>query len=171
MIPPAAARVGAVLRARGVSTDIVVLAGSTRTAVEAAAACGVSVGQIVKSLVFVAGDEPILVLTSGSNQVDEARVAALTGRPVRRADARGVREATGFAIGGVPPVGHARPLRVLIDRDLLGYDRLVAAAGTPNTVVPLTPAELCRVTEGDVADVKRDAPRVQDGAGEVTPCG
>jgi prolyl-tRNA editing enzyme YbaK/EbsC (Cys-tRNA(Pro) deacylase) len=165
MIPPAAARVEAALRARGVNSEIIVLGTSSRTAAEAASACGVSVGQIVKSLIFVAGDEPILVLTSGANQVDEARVAAHVGQPVRRADARLVRVATGFAIGGVPPVGHARWLRVLIDRDLLGHDGLIAAAGTPNTVVRLTPSELCRVSGGEIADVKRDGP------GAPQPCG
>jgi prolyl-tRNA editing enzyme YbaK/EbsC (Cys-tRNA(Pro) deacylase) len=155
MIPAAAERVQAALRAQGVPSEILVLADSARTAAEAAAACGVAVGQIVKSLVFVAGDEPILVLVSGANQADERRLGTLSGRPVRRADADTVRGATGFAIGGVPPVGHPRPLRVFIDRDLLGYDRLIAAAGTPHAVFPITPAELCRVTGGAVADLKR----------------
>jgi prolyl-tRNA editing enzyme YbaK/EbsC (Cys-tRNA(Pro) deacylase) len=157
MIPAAAARVETALLEAGVPTSVIVLPTSTRTAAEAAAACGVAVGQIVKSLVFVAGEEPILVLTSGANQVDERRLGALTGRPVRRADAQRVRTATGFAIGGVPPIGHARPLPVYIDRDLLAYDRLVAAAGTPTTVFSLTPAELCRITGGRVADVRREA--------------
>lgn len=155
MTPPAAARVQAALRSLGVEADVLVLAESARTAAEAAAACDVDVGQIVKSLVFLAGDEPILVLVSGRNQADERRLAAVTGRPIRRADAPAVRAATGYAIGGVPPVGHARTLRVLIDRDLLGYPRLIAAAGTPHAVFPITPAELCRVTGGTVEDVKR----------------
>jgi prolyl-tRNA editing enzyme YbaK/EbsC (Cys-tRNA(Pro) deacylase) len=115
----------------------------------------VAVGQIVKSLVFLAADEPILVLVSGANQADERRLAELSGQPVRRADADAVRESTGYAIGGVPPVGHPRPLRVFIDRDLLGYERLIAAAGTPHAVFPITPAELCRVTGGAVTDLKR----------------
>ena len=160
MIPPAAARVQAALRSLGVETEVIVLAESARTAAQAATACSVGVGQIVKSLVFVAGDEPILVLVSGANQADEHRLAALSGQAVRRADADTVRGATGYAIGGVPPVGHPRPLRVFIDRDLLGYDRLIAAAGTPHTVFPISPSDLCRVTGGAVADLKR----VADGA-------
>jgi prolyl-tRNA editing enzyme YbaK/EbsC (Cys-tRNA(Pro) deacylase) len=155
--PPAAQRVQAALRALGVEGEVILLAESARTAAEAAAACGVAVGQIVKSLVFLAGDEPILALVSGANQADERRLAALSGRTVRRADADAVRGATGYAIGGVPPVGHPRPLRVFIDRDLLAYDRLIAAAGTPHAVFPITPAELCRVTAGAVADIRRGA--------------
>ena len=160
MIPPAAARVQTALQTLGVETEVIVLADSARTAAQAAAACQVGVGQIVKSLVFVAGDEPILVLVSGANQADEQRLASLSGQPVRRADADTVRGATGYAIGGVPPVGHPRPLRVFIDRDLLGYERLIAAAGTPHTVFPISPGDLCRVTGGAVADLKR----VADGA-------
>jgi len=154
---PAAARVQTALQARGLPGGVIELAESARTAAEAAAACGVSVGQIVKSLVFLSGDEPILVLVSGANQADERRLKALTGRPIRRADAAAVRAATGFAIGGVPPVGHPRVLRVFIDRDLLTYERLFAAAGTPHAVFPVTPAELCRVTGGQVEDLKRRA--------------
>jgi prolyl-tRNA editing enzyme YbaK/EbsC (Cys-tRNA(Pro) deacylase) len=160
VIPPAAARVQAALQGLGVETEVIVLAESARTAAQAAAACSVGVGQIVKSLVFVAGDEPILVLVSGANQADEQRLALLSGQAVRRADADTVRGATGYAIGGVPPVGHPRPLRVFIDRDLLGYDRLIAAAGTPHAVFPISPSDLCRVTGGAVADLKR----VVDGA-------
>lgn len=152
---PAAARVREALEALGVPAQVIQLAQSARTAAEAAAACGVAVAQIVKSLVFLAEDEPILVLVSGANQADEHRLGALEGRRVRRADASAVRAATGYAIGGVPPVGHPRPLRVYIDRDLLAYDRLIAAAGTPDAVFPITPADLCRVTGGTVADVKR----------------
>ena len=152
---PATARVQSALRARGVDREVIELAESTRTAAEAAAACGVAVGQIVKSLVFLAGDEPILVLASGANQVDEARLAELTGKPVRRADATTVRTATGYAIGGVPPVGHARALPVFIDRDLTRHDALIAAAGTPRAVFRVTPDELCRLTGGTVADLRR----------------
>ena len=155
---PAAVRVQSALDQLGIPGDVIELAESARTAAEAAAACGVQAGQIVKSLVFVAGDEPVLVLVSGANQADERRLRVLTGRPVRRADADTVRAATGFAIGGVPPIAHPRPLRVFIDRDLLGYDRLIAAAGTPHAVFSVTPAELCRVTGGQVDDLKRPAP-------------
>jgi prolyl-tRNA editing enzyme YbaK/EbsC (Cys-tRNA(Pro) deacylase) len=160
VIPAAAARVQAALQGLGVETEVIVLAESARTAAQAAAACSVGVGQIVKSLVFVAGDEPILVLVSGANQADEHRLALLSGQAVRRADADTVRGATGYAIGGVPPIGHPRPLRVFIDRDLLGYGRLIAAAGTPHAVFPISPSDLCRVTGGAVADLKR----VVDGA-------
>ena len=160
VIPPAAARVQGALQALGVDCEVIVLAESARTAAQAAAACGVAVGQIVKSLVFLAGDEPILVLVSGANQADERRLGDLSGQTVRRADADVVRGATGYAIGGVPPVGHPRALRVFIDRDLLAYDRLIAAAGTPHAVFPITPADLCRVTGGSVTDLKR----VVDGA-------
>lgn len=153
--PAATARVQAALRARGAACEVIELAESTRTAAEAAAACGVSVAQIVKSLVFLADDAPILVLASGANQVDERRLEALTGKRVRRADAAAVRAATGYAIGGVPPVGHARPLPVFIDRDLTRHAELIAAAGTPRAVFRLTPDELCRVTGGVVEDLKR----------------
>ena len=156
MTPPATARVRTALEAHGVPTEVIVLEESARTAAQAAAACGVAVGQIVKSLVFLAGEEPILVLVSGANQADERRLTALSGQGVRRADADAVRAATGFAIGGVPPVAHPHRLRVFIDRDLLGYDRLIAAAGTPHAVFPITPADLCRVTGGAVADLKRE---------------
>jgi prolyl-tRNA editing enzyme YbaK/EbsC (Cys-tRNA(Pro) deacylase) len=156
MTQPAAARVRAALEAHGVASEVVELAESARTAAQAASACGVAVGQIVKSLVFLSGDEPILVLVSGANQADEHRLAALSGQRIRRADADAVRASTGFAIGGVPPVGHPQALRVFIDRDLLGYERLIAAAGTPHAVFPITPDELCRVTGGAVVDLKRD---------------
>jgi len=152
---PAAVRVQAALEARGLSAPVIELAESARTAAQAAAACGVGVAQIVKSLVFLAGDEPVLVLVSGANQADERRLAELTGQTIRRADADTVRTATSFAIGGVPPVGHTKPLRAFIDRDLLAYDRLIAAAGTPHAVFPLAPADLCRLTGGRVEDLKR----------------
>ncbi len=155
MTQPAAARVQAALRAHGLPVDVIQLEVSARTAAEAAAACGVGVEQIVKSLVFLAGEEPILVLVSGANQADESRLRVLTGQPIRRADADTVRASTGFSIGGVPPVGHPRALRVFVDRDLLGHDRLIAAAGTPHAVFPLTPADLLRITGGQVEDLRR----------------
>ncbi len=153
---PATARVEAALRAQGLVREVIELGESTRTAAEAAAACGVDVAQIVKSLVFLAGGDPVLVLASGANQVDETRLAALTGKPIRRADAAAVRAATGFAIGGVPPVGHARAMPVFIDRDLTRHAELIAAAGTPRAVVRLSPDELCRITAGTVTDLRRE---------------
>jgi prolyl-tRNA editing enzyme YbaK/EbsC (Cys-tRNA(Pro) deacylase) len=119
----------------------------TRTAADAAAAIGCEVGAICKSLVFRVGDEPLLVVASGANRVDEARFDA------QKADAAFVREQTGYAIGGVPPYGHARPLRTVLDEDLLGYDTVWAAAGTPSSVFPIAPAELVRLTGASVERV------------------
>jgi len=119
----------------------------TRTAQDAAAAIGCEVGQIVKSLVFVRDDEPVLVLCSGANTVDAQRLG------LHKADADLVRRATGFSIGGVPPYGHPAPLETLIDEDLMGYDEIWAAAGTPRSVFPLTPAELAERSGGTVAGV------------------
>jgi prolyl-tRNA editing enzyme YbaK/EbsC (Cys-tRNA(Pro) deacylase) len=119
----------------------------TRTAQDAAAAIGCTVGQIVKSLVFLRDAEPILVLCSGANTVDAQRLG------LNKADANVVRRATGFAIGGVPPYGHPAPLETLVDEDLLAYDEIWAAAGTPRSVFPLTPAELVERTGGTVARV------------------
>ena len=119
----------------------------TRTAQDAAAAIGCSVGQIVKSLVFVRDQQPVLVLCSGSNTVDTQRLG------LTKADADVVRRATGFAIGGVPPYGHPAPLDTLVDEDLLGHDEIWAAAGTPRSVFPLTPAELVARSGGTVARV------------------
>jgi prolyl-tRNA editing enzyme YbaK/EbsC (Cys-tRNA(Pro) deacylase) len=127
----------------------------TKTALDAARAIGCDVGQIVKSLVFVAGTEPFLALTSGSNRADTGRLSELMGgRPVRRADADEARAATGFAIGGTPPFGHPRPLRVFCDRDLLAHREVWAAAGTPKTVFPITSEDLLRATRGEPADLK-----------------
>ena len=127
----------------------------TRTARDAAAAVGCEVGQIVKSLVFVAGTEPILALTSGPNRADTERLSALLGGvPVRRADPEEAREATGFAIGGTPPFGHPRPLRVFCDRDLLGYEEVWAAAGTPHAVFAIAPTDLLRASGAEAVDLK-----------------
>ena len=124
--------------------SITELPDSTRTAVEAAAAVGCSVAQIVKSLVFrtLESDEPVLVLASGATRVDEGRVGAHLGEPVEKASAEFVRQRTGFSIGGVPPVGHSTALRTLVDERLGELAELWAAAGTPHAVFPLTPADL-----------------------------
>jgi prolyl-tRNA editing enzyme YbaK/EbsC (Cys-tRNA(Pro) deacylase) len=119
----------------------------TRTAQDAAAAIGCAVGQIVKSLVFLRGDEPVLVLCSGANTVDAERLG------LAKADADVVRRATGFAIGGVAPYGHPAPLQTLVDEDLLAYDEVWAAAGTPSSVFPLTPGELVERSGGVVGRV------------------
>ena len=146
-------RVAVALRAAGIDAEIKELSDSTRTAEEAAAAIGTSVPKIVKSLVFLADGDPILTLVSGSNRLDTDRLGAALGRTIARADAAAVRLATGFAIGGVPPLGHATPLDVLIDRDLLQYDEVWAAAGTPHAVCPLRPDARVTATNGRVIDL------------------
>jgi prolyl-tRNA editing enzyme YbaK/EbsC (Cys-tRNA(Pro) deacylase) len=151
----AAQRVQDALAARGVACSVVELPASTRTAAEAARAVGCEIDQIVKSLVFRGRDtgEPLLVLTSGARRVDEARVAALVGEAIEKADADYVRQQTGFAIGGVPPVGHARSIRTIIDSYLLSRPELWAAAGTPHAVFQVTSDDLQRLAAGEIADV------------------
>ena len=128
----------------------------TKTAADAAAAIGVTVGQIVKSLIFRVDDEIVLAYVSGANQLDESLLAAAAGgAKCHRVDADAVRAATGFPIGGVPPFGHTTALRVWVDRDLLQYGEVWAAAGTWHDVFPLTPAELVRASGGTVTDLKR----------------
>ena len=139
----------------GITPEVRVFPDGTRTAAEAAAAVGCDVGQIVKSLVFVADGEPLLALTSGANRADLARLRALAGvAEVRKADAEEARAATGFAIGGTPPFGHPRRLRVLVDRDLLGYEVVWAAAGTPKSVFPIAPDDLLRASGGEPANLR-----------------
>lgn len=150
----APARVQAALAAAGVDTRIEEFPSSTRTAQEAAATVGTSVGQIVKSLVFLAGDSPVVALVSGLNRLDTQRLAALRGAAIGKADADAVREVTGYSIGGVPPIGYPAPIPTYIDRDLLQYDVVWAAAGTPRHVFPIAPQELVRITGGSVADLK-----------------
>ena len=151
---PSVRRVHDALIAAGVEPRIKEFPKSTRTAAEAATAIGTTVERIVKSLAFAAGDETVVVLASGVNRVDTARLGEVVGRPIGRAHPDRVRRDTGFAIGGVPPLGHASPLRVFVDRDLLQYDEVWAAAGTPNAVFPITPDELVRVSGGTVVDIK-----------------
>jgi prolyl-tRNA editing enzyme YbaK/EbsC (Cys-tRNA(Pro) deacylase) len=151
-----AARVQAELDRLGHPGRVRTFAETTRTSAEAAQQIGCSVGQIAKSLVFRAepSGRPVLVIASGSNRVDEARVEAALGERLGRADAAYVRERTGFAIGGVAPLGHAEPPVIFIDRDLLQYAEIWAAAGSPFAVFPLTPADLLRMTGGRVIDIK-----------------
>ncbi len=143
------------LRAAGFANAVVELPDSARTAQEAAAAVGCEVGQIVKSLVFRGKDtgRSILVVASGSHRVDERLVAAVVGEPIEKAAAEFVREQTGFAIGGVPPLGHAHPPVAVVDEALLAHARIWAAAGHPRAVFALTPAELVAMTGGTVARV------------------
>jgi prolyl-tRNA editing enzyme YbaK/EbsC (Cys-tRNA(Pro) deacylase) len=126
----------------------------TRTATDAALAVGCDVGQIVKSLVFVAGGRPVVALVSGANRLDEGRLGAVVGGPVAKADAAIAREATGYAIGGVPPFGHATDVPVFMDRDLLGYDSVWAAAGRPDSVFEIQPDRLRELSNATVMDLK-----------------
>jgi len=157
-IKASARRVQEALAARGVGFEVKEFPESTRTSAEAAAAIGCAVAQIAKSLVFRGGasGEAVLIIASGANRVDPAKAEALLGEAIGRADAEFVRAATGFAIGGVPPLGHDRPLRTLIDEDLLAFEVIWAAAGTPNAVFRLSPADLSALTGGRVADLKQD---------------
>ena len=141
-------RVVAALAGAGLEVEIREFPAGTRTAADAAAAVGCQVAQICKSLVFrVDGDRPLLVIASGANRVDEARFGA------RKADAAYVREQTGYAIGGVPPVGHARPIETLLDEDLLAHDVVWAAAGTPTAVFAVDPRRLAALDGVRVARV------------------
>lgn len=133
--------------------DVIQVPDSTRTAVEAAAALGTAVAQIVKCLVFVANDQPILVLTSGSERVSTEKLRTLVGAKVMRPDADTVKRLTGYSIGGIPPLGYDRPPRVLMDPHLLQFRVVWAAAGTPHDVFGIPPDELQRITGAEVADV------------------
>ena len=154
-LPASSARVQAALTELGVHSTIVYLDRAARTSAEAAAAVGCRVDQIAKSLVFrgATSGRALLVIASGANRVDEARVAGFIGEPLGKADADFVRAHTGFAIGGVAPLAHPAPLTTLIDEHLLKWDRIWAAAGHPHTVFPLTPSELVRITAGRVVIV------------------
>lgn len=161
-----AARVQAALVAAGSAASVRELPASAHTSAEAAAALGVSVDQIAKSLVFVADGEPVLIVLCGSDRLDPARLARHMGATtVRRADAGTVRDATGFPIGGVSPVGHVEGLRVLVDRALAAHPVVWAAGGTPNAVFPTSFAELLAASGGEPADVR------ETGAGPEAPAG
>ncbi len=147
-------RVRTALAERNLSVEIVEFPESTRTAAEAARAVGGTVAQIVKSLVFIADTQPVLVLVSGANRVDLKKLARLTGASrVEKATAETTRAVTGFSIGGVPPMGHLTPLPVFLDETLLQHSTVYAAAGTPHAVFAIDPHSLARVTEGVVADL------------------
>ncbi len=159
---PSAQRVQQSLETLGYTGQVVELEASTRTAVEAAeavtaasdAAC--TVGQIVKSLVFrlVPQQTPVLVLVSGSNRVHEKHLGKLLSGTLERADAEWVREVSGFAIGGIPPLGHKTPMATYMDEDLLQYSVVWAAAGTPNAVFPIVPQDLLQISGAQVVSVK-----------------
>lgn len=152
-----AARFKQQLDDRGYVFDVVELPDSTRTAQEAAAAAGCTVPQIAKSLIFRCQEsgDALLAIVGGANQADTDKLAALCGEPIGKADADFVRAQTGFAIGGVPPTGHPQPLRTLIDADLLEFEQIWAAAGTPRAVFSMPSAELAEVTGGTIGDIKR----------------
>ncbi len=155
---PAARRIQELLEARGYRCEVVEFAETTRSSADAAAAIGCEVAQIAKSLVFRAkpSGRPVLVIASGANRVDERRVAAALGEGLGKADAEFVRERTGFAIGGVAPIGHASPPVTFIDEDLLRHEAIWAAAGTPFAVFRLTPAQLLEMTGGRVLPLAAD---------------
>ena len=173
---PAIRRVVDAAARKGVSLDVSTFPTSTHTAADAAAALGAELGQIVKSLVFVAvaedgAPDPVLCLVSGANRVDLARLAAVTGKAdIRRATAREATELTGFTIGGIPPIGLARPVRVVMDPDLGRFTVVWAAAGTPSAVFPVPPATLRILANATVAPIAEEAlggdfELEQDGAG------
>lgn len=153
-LPDTAQRVASLLRELGHDQPVVMLPESGRTSAEAAAGLGCSVAEIAKSIVFrrVADDAAVMVVASGSNRVDEKKVAAIVG-PLAKADARFVREKIGYAIGGVCPVGHLQKSVMLIDQDLLQYPKVWAAAGHPHAVFSLTPQQLVAMTAAPVADI------------------
>ncbi len=150
-----ARKVQEALQADGFASEVVELPDSTRTAKEAAQAIGCQVAQIVKSLIFRGKEsgKPILVVASGSNRVNEQRLGELAGEAIEKANAQFVRQQTGYAVGGVPPIGHVERIRTFIDQDLLQYDEIWAAAGTPFAVFRLTPADLQAMTSGEVVSI------------------
>lgn len=152
---PAVERVRAHARRHGIELEVRRYGEGTRTAEDAARAIGCDVAQIVKSLVFLAAGDPVVVLVSGSDRVDETKLAALLGAAsARRATANEAREATGFVVGGVPPFGHAAPVSVVIDDALLRHEVVWAAAGIPDAVFPVAPGQLVRLAGATPADVR-----------------
>ena len=157
-LSPTSQRVQDALLAAGVDARIVEYDVPARTSDEAAAVLGCAVGQIAKSLVFrLASGNPVLVIASGAHRVDERKVSAMMAEAIGKADAAYVRDVTGYAIGGIPPLAHAQAIRAFVDRNLLRYDVVYAAGGIPHAMFPITPADLVRVSGGIVADVATDA--------------
>ncbi len=155
---PTAQRTQALLHEAGIDARVVEFEQSTRTSTEAAAAIGCTVAEIAKSIVFRGkqSGQAVLVVASGDNRVSEAKVKRLVGETLGRADADFVRSSTGYAIGGVAPLGHAQPVKILIDADLQRFARIWAAAGTPFSVFPLTPDALTRLTGAPWSDIRVD---------------
>ncbi len=153
---PAAERVQQILRDLGLNSQIVEFSESTRTSAEAAAAIGTTIAQICKSILFEVGGEPVMVIASGANRIDTTKVQQHVGQPLGKANAAFVREKTGYVIGGVPPVGHSQPFPIFIDQDLMQYEIVYAAAGTPNAIFPVVPADLQRITQGKIIDCREE---------------
>ncbi len=155
-LSPSPQKVQEALKALGFENRVVELQVTTRTSAEAAQAVGCKVEQIAKSILFRGkeSDKPILVIASGPNRVNEERIAEYISEPLAKADANYVRKHTGFVIGGVPPIGHLEKIEIFIDEDLLKYEEIWAAAGSPNAVFKLTPTELIRMTGGRVVAIK-----------------
>ena len=155
-LSPSAQKIQEILARTGANFQVIELSASTRTAQDAARALGCEVAQIVKSLIFVKKDtnKPILILASGTNRVNEKTIEKEIGTKIVKADADFVREMTGFAIGGIPPVGHAQGIDTYIDQDLFAWEELWAAAGTPNAVFRLRSSDLMQLTAGKVLTIK-----------------
>ncbi|MGQ9636166.1 MAG: YbaK/EbsC family protein [Thermodesulfobacteriota bacterium] len=149
-------KVQEILRSLGFQNEVVEFSITTRTSAEAAQAVGCEIGQIAKSIVFRGEktDRPILVIASGPNRINEKRIEERISEPLGKADANFVRQKTGFVIGGVPPVGHLEKMEIFIDEDLMKYEVIWAAAGTPRAVFKLTPLELIKMTRGQVISIK-----------------
>ncbi|KIX14806.1 YbaK/EbsC family protein [Dethiosulfatarculus sandiegensis] len=153
---PSIQKVSQALKNLELEVQIQIMPSSTRTSQDAAQAVHCEVGQIAKSLIFKAkqSQQPVLVIASGANMVDLKKVSALLGEKLGKADADFVKQKTGFTIGGIPPVGHLEPVTTFIDQDLLEYDYIWAAAGTPNAVFKLNSSELPRITQGKISEVR-----------------
>lgn len=156
MSAEALARVRTALEAHGLAEGIREFPAGTATAADAASALGCAVAAIAKSIVFRAGDLPVLAIASGANRVAKPRLAALIGRKLAPASPDFVLASTGFAAGGVSPAGHGPDIRIFVDRDLCAFDVVWAAAGTPRHVFPVTPMALVRLTGGTIADIRQD---------------
>ncbi len=158
---PAAEKVQQIINELGLDSQIVEFSESTRTSAEAAAVIGTTVAQICKSILFAAGEGaeaiPVMVIASGANRIDTHKVQSHIGQHLHKANAAFVRDKTGYAIGGVPPFGHASPITIFIDQDLLQYEVVYAAGGTPNSIFPLKPADLVQVTGGQVIDCRESS--------------
>jgi len=157
---PSAQKVANAAAKLGLDIKVVEFDQTTRTATDAANAIGCQVGQIVKSLLFLAAGQPVVALVSGDNRLDERKLATLCScgrKKIKRPDADLTKETTGYSIGGVPPFGHKSPMTVYVDQDLTEHDVIWAAAGTPFAVFAITPAALVDATQGQVVDLKQDS--------------